>query len=228
MKQWIFDITNFFFPVYCPVCGNIIHSSNQVICLTCELNMPRTGYEPGNDNPVGQIFWGRVKLMGAVSLFRFEKGSAYQSLLHQLKYNGARHIGIYCGKLLGIELKSYIENRVDYIIPVPLHRKKERKRGFNQSELIAKGIFSILNKPVLTDLVYRERNTDSQTRKNRFERWENMDGVFQLSKKAPDYEGCSFLLIDDVVTTGATLEACSNTLLQIPGSKVFVATVACA
>ncbi len=228
MRQLLFDIAGFFLPLYCPVCGNPLYIPDQIICLSCEKQMPRTNYSSDPENPVAQLFWGRVKLEGATSLFRFEKGSKYQPLLHLLKYKGEQKIGTYLGKLLGAELNRASFGKADFIIPVPLHRKKEKKRGFNQSEVIATGVSAVTGIPIHKSLIYRRSNTDSQTRKNRFERWENMANVFSTDNSAENYSNMTFLLIDDVVTTGSTLEACAEALLTIPGAQIFVATIACA
>jgi ComF family protein len=228
MRQWLFDITGFFFPVYCPVCNTPMHIPEQVICLKCEQKMPRTNYTEDPNNPVAELFWGRIQLKGASSLFRFEKGSKYQTLLHLLKYKGEKRIGIFLGKLLGAELLNTSFQQVDFIVPVPLHKKREKKRGYNQSEIIAEGFAIITELTINTNVIFRNEHTDSQTRKNRIERWENMENVFRLFKDSKLPENPSFLLIDDVVTTGSTLEACAAVLMTIPGASVYIATVACA
>ncbi len=228
MKQWIHDIAGFFFPVYCPVCGMPLYVPGEVICLACEQKMPRTNYTSDAENPVAQIFWGRVRLEGATSLFRFEKGSAYQSLLHLLKYKGRRSMGLFLGRMLGAEVMGTPFSTADVLVPVPLHKKKQKSRGYNQSEVIAEGVSVVTGIPVNTRLLLRKTDTDSQTRKGRFERWENMDSVFGEGDQAASFAGRTFLLIDDVVTTGSTLESCAAILTAIPGSSVYVATVACA
>lgn len=228
MRQWVHDITGFFFPLYCPVCGNVLHFPGEIICLSCEQKMPRTRYLNDADNPVAQLFWGRIEIEGAFSLLRFEKGSKYQPLLHLLKYKGHKKIGVFLGKLLGAALKNSSHAEADLVIPVPLHPKKERIRGYNQSSLIAQGVAEITGIPLNEKILFRSENTVSQTRRNRYERWQNMEDVFVLSKEAEGYHDLSFLLIDDVVTTGSTLEACAAALKKLPGAKVFAATVACA
>jgi len=226
MRQFLFDMIGFFFPVYCPVCKLPMYVPGQFICLKCELGMPKTNFTKDKDNPVSQIFWGRVQIEGATSLFRFEKGSKYQSLMHLLKYKGRQAIGIFLGKLLGLEIKESPFCNVDYIIPVPLHIQKEKQRGYNQSEIIARGISLITGIPINTRVIYRKKYTESQTRKNRYERWENMENVFCLCDHSESFTNSTFLLVDDVITTGSTLEACSTILLSIPGSRLFIATIA--
>ena len=228
MRLWIYDMLNFFFPVYCPVCGATISVRNQLMCLHCEINMPRADFADPADNPVAQLFWGRVEVEAATSFFKFEKGSRYQKLLHLLKYKGDKTVGVYLGKLLGTELKDSVFNQCDYIVPVPLHPKKERKRGYNQSEIIAVGTSFITGIPVRTDLLFRDSFTATQTRKSRFERFQNVENVFRFESSRIEKRGCSILVIDDVVKTGSTLEACALVLLKKKGVKIYLATVACA
>lgn len=200
----------------------------QVICLPCELHMPRADYTFDAENPVAQLFWGRTKIEAATSFFRFEKGSKYQKLLHLLKYKGDKNVGVFLGKLLGAELKESVFNRCDFIVPVPLHPRKKKKRGYNQSEIIANGVSTIMGIPVRKDILFRDKFTDTQTKKSRFERFRNVENVFRIEPLNIEKGGLSVLLIDDVVTTGSTIEACSETLLKYEGMKVYVATVACA
>jgi ComF family protein len=228
MRQWIHDFTTFFFPLYCPVCGTPLYVPGQVICLTCEQKMPRTNYTSDPENPVAQIFWGRVRLEGATSLFRFEKGSAYQSLLHLLKYKGGKNVGHFLGRMLGAEVAGTPFVTAEVLVPVPLHKTRQKARGYNQSELIAAGVSAVTGIPVNTRILQRRTDTDSQTRKSRFERWENMESVFSAGVQAAAFANHTFLLIDDVVTTGSTLESCATILAAIPGSSVYIATIACA
>jgi ComF family protein len=226
--QWLLDLLMFFFPVNCIVCGKPLSPPSGVICLECEYQMPRTGYGDRSDNPVNKNFWGRVPIEMATSLFRFEKGSAYQAILHDLKYKGNRRAGLYLGQLLGHALTHTTFSDCDLLIPVPLHRRKLRQRGYNQSEIIARGISGILNIPVENNMLIRSIQNDSQILMGRIERFENVSGNFDLSSRHPDISGKKVLLIDDVLTTGATLEACSRILLDHFDCIVYVATVCCA
>jgi len=229
MRQWLFEITSFFLPVFCPVCGFPLARHNQVMCLSCEQNLPFTRYTPLTDNPVARVFWGRVYLEAATSLLRFEKGSKYQPLLHLLKYKGRAEIGMFLGKKLGIDLADSDYAKADYIIPVPLHPSKQKTRGYNQSEIIAQGVSAITGIPVMNDLLIRSRDTISQTHKSRIERWENMKQVFCLNYTDRNFdEDTTFLLVDDVVTTGATIEACAHEIGKLSNARIYVATVACA
>lgn len=228
MKLWAHDLFRIFFPSYCPVCGFPLYTTGQVICLKCESGMPYTRHEKDSSNPVAKIFWGRIPLEGATALVRFEKGSRYQPLLHLLKYKGRKEIGVFLGKKLGSALTGTPFAEADYLVAVPLHRTRAKERGYNQSELIVSGVSEITGIPVLDQLLVRIRKTGSQTSKSRIDRWNNVENVFQLNGEYAFYENKKLLLIDDVVTTGATLEACARELLKIKNVKVFIATVACA
>jgi ComF family protein len=226
--MWLSDLLMFFFPANCLVCGKKLHSPGGVLCLQCEYNLPRTGYRDRQNNPVNQVFWGRVPVEMGTSLFRFEKGSDYQALLHDLKYRGNRLVGFYLGKLLGHELAASSFAACDMMVPVPLHPRKYRQRGFNQSEVIARGTSEVTGIPVETGLLERVVHHRSQTSLGRYERYENVHGNFRLARNAPDVNGKKILLIDDVVTTGSTLEACSLELLKAFRCLVYIATVSCA
>ena len=190
--------------------------------------MPKTGYGERVDNPVSRIFWGRVPVVSATSLFRFEKGSAYQTLLHDLKYRGNRRAGLYLGRLLGQELIQSSFSRCDLLVPVPLHPGRLRQRGYNQSEIIARGCSEITGIPVATRLIIRKGRHRSQTSMGRHDRFENVIEEFSLDSRPMDINGLKVLIIDDVITTGATLEACSRVLFSHFTCLVYVATVSCA
>ena len=226
--QWIGDLLMLFFPSNCLICGKRLPVPRAILCLECERGMPRTAYGDRIDNPVSQIFWGRVPVESGTSLFRFEKGSSYQALLHDLKYRGNKKAGQYLGRLLGQAIKKTAFSHCDMMIPVPLHQKRERARGYNQSEVIAQGASEITGIPVVSDLIKRTEHSRSQTRMNRHERFENMANAFCLSNRCPDMAGKSILIIDDVITTGATLEACSRVLIDQFSCQIYVATVSCA
>jgi ComF family protein len=189
------------------------------------MKMPKTGFGERRDNPICQLFWGRVPVSAGTSLFRFEKGSAYQALIHDLKYRGNRKAGLYLGRLLGLELKRGVYSTCDLMVPVPLHQRRLRQRGYNQSELIARGVSEITKIPVNADLIRRKRYQHSQTSMNREKRFENMENAFTLNDSPPDLHNKKILLIDDIITTGATLEACSVVLLNRYDCSVYVASL---
>lgn len=226
--RWLSDFLMLFFPSNCLVCGKRLYSPAAILCLECEVRMPKTGFGNLDTNPVSKTFWGRVPVRAGTALFRFEKGSAYQSLLHDLKYRGNWKAGIYLGRLLGQELKHTSYSDCDLIIPVPLHRLRQKKRGYNQSEIIARGASEITGIPVVSHLIGRKRNARSQTSMNRQERFENMATTFTLCASVPDLNEKKILIIDDIITTGATLEACSQVLFNHYNCLVYIATVSCA
>ena len=225
---WLTDFLMLFFPVNCLICGKRLPAPREVICFKCEHLMPLTGYTHKVGNPVAMGFWGRVPMEQCTALFRFEKGSAFQSLLHQLKYKGSRKTGRYLGNLLGYDLKHSSFAACDLIVPVPLHKKRIKQRGYNQSELIARGASEIMGIPVETGLLVRKKHRDSQTSMGRYDRFMNVSGSFHVATKAPDITRKKVLLLDDVVTTGATLEACCQALIRSYSCLVYVATVCCA
>jgi ComF family protein len=225
MYQCLLDLWLFFFPSNCLVCGKRLASPAEVLCIRCEYLMPKTGFGDRLDNPVSKTFWGRVPVEAGISLFHFEKGSAYQVLLHDLKYRGNRKAAYYLGRLLGQTLLQSPFSQCDLLIPVPLHPRRLRNRGYNQSELIAGGCSEILRMPVESGLLIRKGRHRSQTKKGRQDRFENVSAEFSLGKRAVNIDGLKVLLVDDVITTGATLEACCSILLQHFNCRIYVAAV---
>jgi len=188
--------------------------------------MPLTYFEEDVDNLVAQVFWGRVYLEQAVSWFYFSKGSKYQSAIHKLKYQGRNDIAVYLGQEFGYQLGRATSFQIpDVLIPVPLHPKKMKKRGYNQSEEIAKGLSEALNIPLLSKVLLKSDNTKTQTNLSRFDRYLNVSESFTLNY-IELIENKHIFLIDDVLTTGATLEACASKLLEIEGVKVSAGTLA--
>ena len=222
------DFLNLFYPSLCKACGNPLLKNEEVICTYCLYHLPYTGYHTSEHNPVFKLFWGRSQLEFASAFLHFRKGGRVQQLLHQLKYNNCPEIGHHLGLLYSYQLeKESCFSEIDVIIPVPLHKSKQKLRGYNQSELFAKGLGVGLGKQVNTVSLLRETATETQTKKSRFARYLNTKEVFSLYK-AEEVQGKHILLVDDVVTTGSTLEACINILNQNGMCKVSVATIAAA
>jgi ComF family protein len=220
------DILAFLLPRTCPACRRPLKDWEECLCLVCQAQLPVTNFDLNPDNPLAEMFWGRVRLSQAVAWFYFRKGSIYQDALHKLKYNDRPDIGFLLGKQFGYELfRSPVFIQPDVLVPVPLHPKKLRKRGYNQSEAIARGLSVGLQIPLSDSILTRPHATSTQTRKNRYERYLNVTGKFSVSDPS-DLENRHVLLIDDVITTGATLEACAEELLVYPGVKVSVAALA--
>jgi ComF family protein len=220
------DFIALVFPHICASCGKSLYKNEHSICTFCAYHLPKTLYHKDNANPVAKIFWGRINIFSAAAYYKFGKGSKVQHLIHQLKYKGMKEIGVSIGRLYGFDLKkAELFNTIDVIVPVPLHPKKKKKRGYNQSEAFADGLAQSLK--VRTDFktLYRGVDSQTQTRKSRFVRWQNVETIFQL-REASHLQGKHILLVDDVITTGATLEACAQKLLSIPGTKVSIAAIA--
>ena len=228
IKHILGDAFLLFFPHNCLGCGSDLLSETSLLCLQCISRLPHTGYEKIENNPVENIFRGRVALKAATSQFYFSKGQIVQQLIHQLKYKGNKEAGEWFGSLMGRSLlQSSRFTNIDYIIPLPLYADKEFKRGFNQAEILSNGMSQAMGIPVLTKNVIRQRHTETQTKKHRAERWENVEGSFAVQKPATLF-GKNILLVDDVITTGATLEACTQCLLEVPAIQVSLASVAIA
>jgi len=221
-------LLNFFYPRTCVSCGTVLLPHENFLCLHCLYNLPETRYHEFEHSPLSQLFTGRVRVERVGAFLFYKKGNQVQKILHYLKYNGGKEIGVFLGNIYGTQL---IQNKkwktIDLIIPIPLHRKKERKRGYNQSEWIAKGLSSGMQIPYDTNLLIRSEFTDTQTKKSRFHRWENVKEVFQITN--PDaLKNKHVLLCDDVLTTGATLEAAIQKLSVIQSIKISVVTLATA
>lgn len=226
--KFLRDLINLIFPATCAACGNVLLNNERIICLSCNYNLPRTNYHLEPDNPVELIFWGRVRIEYATAFYFFNKGSKFRHLIHELKYNGRKDIGIELGKIFGYEIMASDGFRTtDLIIPVPLHLKRLKKRGFNQSECIARGISEAMNKPMDTYSLIRTVYSSTQTRKTRYDRWLNVEGIFRITDPTA-LSGKHILLVDDVVTTGATLESCATEILKVEGTKVSVVVLAMA
>lgn len=226
VRKYLIDFLSLVYPNICLCCDNPLVSQESIICTRCNIQLPRSHFHLVEGNPVEQLFWGRVTIEKATSYFIFKKGSRYQRLLHELKYKGCREIGVEMGKRFAAELQqiSYFDE-IDCIVPVPLHPKKEKKRGYNQSAVIAEGLSFILKKEIDTKNLFRKHHGESQTRKGRYERWENVNEIFDLIDKEA-FANKHILLIDDVVTTGSTLEACALAVLKSENTKVSIATLA--
>jgi len=218
------DFFNLIFPKLCSACNGALLKSEKIICLNCVINLPKTDFHKEKENPVNKVFWGRVDVEMATSFYLFSKKSKVQNLLHSLKYKGVKEVGSVLGELFGYELnESEFYKDIDFIITVPLQKNKLKKRGYNQSEWIALGLSKSMKIPVNIDSLYRKSDSETQTKKSRYKRWENVGEIFGLANN--DLEGKRILLVDDVVTTGATLEACTHLLIQ-QKCKVLVATIA--
>jgi len=213
------------FPHVCEGCGTDVLDADHHLCLRCLDALPGTNYHMYPNNPIEKIFWGRLPLVSASAQYYFTKQSLIQHLMHELKYKGNRDLGRYLGRLMVQALAS--SNRfqsIDMVVPLPLHASKEKKRGYNQAAILCEGLTETWKRPVQKDLVYRLKATESQTKKNRLERWQNVEHLFALRDQAA-VRGHHVLLVDDVITTGATLEACGRALLSEESCRLSIATL---
>lgn len=222
------DFISLLFPRLCYACGNHLLRNEKLICTGCYIAIPRTNYHLQADNPVEQLFWGRCLIYKAAAFSYYARGSRIRNLIHKLKYSGIKEIGYELGRIYALSLKSSgFTDGVDIIIPVPLHPAKKRIRGFNQSEYISSGISDVTGLPVNTDSLIRIVISSTQTNRSRYDRWANVEGIFRVSD-ADSIKGKHILLVDDVITTGSTIESCVNELLKVENVKVSVAAIACA
>ncbi len=216
------------YPNLCVICNESLVRGEELICFQCLHQMPKTNYHLEKDNAVEKRFWGKVPVYRATSYFHFYKGSPFRQLLHELKYRGNKEIGRVMGRFAGVDLLDTDDfASVDVIVPVPLHPKKQLKRGYNQSEWIARGLSEALNKPVDATHLTRIKENATQTKKSVFERYQNTQGIFALNDVTV-FEKKHVLLVDDVLTTGSTLEACALALMESSFVKVSVFTLALA
>jgi ComF family protein len=189
--------------------------------------IPRTNFYKDSNNPVSQLFWGRVKLENAYSFSFYTKGGSLQRLIHEIKYHGGKELAFELGKEFAINMKDNgFRGEFDFICPVPLHKQRQKHRGYNQSEWLAKGMSEILKTPIENKVIRRKVFTKTQTKKNREQRWENVKDAFEVIDK-DRIRHKHILLLDDVITTGSTLEACARELLEVEGTRVSVASLAC-
>ena len=224
----ISDFISLFFPRSCYVCGNSLYKNEEVLCTRCNLHLPETNYHKMPDNPIHKIFWGKIPVVNASAMYFFKKGGSVQRLVHQLKYKGHLEIGTLLGQNYGHKLKQEERYKdIGLIIPIPLHPKKLRIRGFNQAEVFAGGIAGSMHVQLNSSAIKRVVATSTQTKKSRYKRWENVSGIFEITDSAV-LENKHILLVDDVITTGSTMEACLTQLNTIPGIRLSVAAIACA
>jgi ComF family protein len=224
-RELFHDFVALFFPTYCLGCKQVLLQQELWLCTTCFADLPQTYYHLHRNNPVAQKLYGKVPATYAMALYKFRTGSPVQHLIHQLKYGHQPVIGEMLGRIYGAQLVQQAwESPFECIVPVPLHQDRLRQRGYNQSDYFAKGMATLLDIPRYNHCVARIKNTNTQTKKNKIERYQNLMEAFRIvdphvinSKHA--------LLVDDVITTGATLEACALSLLSAGAKEISIATI---
>lgn len=218
---------NLFYPHTCIGCGSDVIEKDNFLCLDCLNDLPRTHFAMHKNNPVEKKFWGRIALASATSELYFVKGSMVQNMIHEFKYRGNKKAGLFLGNMMGNSLLNSNRFPIDALIPLPLFEKKQKMRGFNQAEILCLGIADVLAKPVIKNNVIRKVFTETQTKKHRIERWKNVEGIFYINNPK-ELEGKHILLVDDVITTGATIDACGTEILKLENVKLSVASLAIA
>jgi len=220
------SLVNLFFPKVCYACLNLLNDNEETICISCRHHLPVTNFHFTNDDAISNLFYGRALVENGTALFRFEKKGLVQQLIHGLKYKGYGQISPFLGDWLGGELKSLPDYKdIDVVIPVPLHKKKLTKRGYNQVAGFGKQIAASIDAIYKDNVLLKITNTGSQTSKKRFARWNQTEELFTL-QNAACIEIKHILLVDDIITTGATLEACITVLSQAKNSKISIACMA--
>ena len=222
------DFIALLYPEICIGCGDALMHHDKMICLECAIDMPSTHFANHKDNPVEKLFWYKTTIQQATAGYFFSKKSRIQKMIHAFKYKGNDKAAFFMGEYLGkILLESDRFSELDQIIPVPLHPNKLHIRGYNQAEKLADGMASILNIPVNTTSLIRITHNDTQTKKAIFNRWTNVKTIFKIDDPKP-LQHQHILIVDDVITSGATIEACANQILTVPDTKVSIASLAVA
>lgn len=221
------DFISLIYPRNCVACGNSLFKHEDEVCNYCYLNLPKTNFHKQQNNVVKNLFYGRVDIELAGSFYLFNKKGSVQKILHAIKYKGNSQLAVLVGKWYASELlneQAIMESAC--IIPVPLHPLKYKQRGYNQSEEFAKGLSEGLSIKLNTSVLTRKEFTTTQTRKNKFERWENVEDKFEVDITEESLKHKYVILVDDVITTGATIEACCQCLKQIEGIKINILSIA--
>ncbi|MDR0431126.1 MAG: ComF family protein [Tannerellaceae bacterium] len=227
-KEVLNDLIHLFFPKLCLLCKEPLIRHEELLCLKCLYDLPRTNYAWEEENPVYQRFIGKAYITHASSWLHYQKGGKVQQLVHSFKYHDNKEAAYQSGKLMAMELgKTGFYKEIDLLIPVPLHKKRKRERGYNQSEQLCAGIASVWNIPVNTTALQKMTRSSTQTNKTIYARWINVRQIFTLTDKHL-IEGKHILLVDDVVTSGSTLCSCAEVLTGIPQVKISILTLASA
>ncbi len=226
LKFYVDAFVTLFYPRSCHACYTNQIDNNEMICFECLQKLPYTNFESIKENATEKLFWGRITTSFACSIFYFEKENILQNIIHQIKYKNEKKLGIFMGKLIGLKLQELIKkHNIDFMTPMPIHHKKEKKRGYNQAALLCIGIKEINKLEYIENAIVKIHHTETQTKKSRIERWRNVEQVFDV----PDphlIKGKNILIIDDVITTGASTEACGHMLLEHGANSISICGLA--
>jgi ComF family protein len=226
LQKTAFDLLHFFYPHTCAGCGEALPSTTQFICVDCLIQLPETNFQHSAGNPVERLFYGRLKLRTAMASYFFSKKQALRHIIHAFKYEQNREVCIQMGKWMGVHIKNSERMLpIDFLIPIPVHSSREKKRGYNQALLLCEGIEQTTGIPILSNIVQRAKATETQTRKGRSERWKNVAAGFYIEDGSL-LQQKHLLLIDDVITTGATIEACGSMILKAQPASLSIAALA--
>jgi ComF family protein len=226
MNPYIKDFFHLSFPRYCAGCEKPLYFTEKALCVHCLLALPRARMHHERDNAIEKLFWGKADVAMATAFLRMSRKGMAHRLIHELKYDGNKAVGVQLGKLFGAELsRAHDWKTIDLIVPVPLHPLKELERGYNQSAMIAMGMSDTMRVKWRAHALKRNVHTASQTRRSRWERWQNVNDIFSLDREIFN-KTSHCLLVDDVITTGATIEACVNAVHQHFECKISVASLA--
>lgn len=220
------DFIALIYPRHCVACESSLYKHEEQVCNYCFINLPKTNFHESDKNLVDILFYGRTPVKFASSFYLFTKKGGIQKILHSIKYKQNKKLAVLVGQWFANDLKNEpLINTADFIVPVPLHSKKMKARGFNQSEEFGKGLANGLKVPLNTSVLMRLGFTDTQTKKSKYERWENVEDKFELTN-VEEFRNKHIIIVDDVITTGATIEACCAILQQIEGIQISVLSIA--
>lgn len=225
MKRWIFDFFNLLYPQLCIGCESVLSTGENLLCTACHAHLPVTNFHTTSDEKIRELFYARIEVVHVTSLFYYEKIGVVQHMMHELKYRGKEEISAYLGAWLAVDLSSHKGfHEVDMVIPVPVHSKRLKKRGYNQVSGFGKELSVVLGARFCESVITKTKNTINQAQLNQTKRIDETESPYQLVESIP--EGTHVLLVDDVVTTGTTLVLCARELLKVPGVKISIATMA--